>query len=75
MNATSSITKSSTFSELASFLTVLNKREIMQQLGSQKRTSFETLAMHLEMQLPKNPQPAIFRRLGKHTQLTLQFGN
>lgn len=31
------------------------------------------LLMQLEKELPAIPQPVIFRRLGKHTQLTLAF--
>lgn len=31
------------------------------------------LLRHIEKELPVNPAPAIFRRLGKHTQLCMQF--
>ena len=67
----------STFGELSSFLSALNKKENRAQLFQRDRPAVDVqvLARHLEMQLPKNLPPVVFRRLGKHTQLTFQFGN
>jgi len=33
----------------------------------------QRLLSQLERELPKSPEPAIFRRLGKHTQLAINF--
>ncbi len=39
-----------------------------------KRASVpQRLLSQLEYELPKSPEPQIFRRLGKHTQLTFNF--
>jgi len=63
----------STFQELANFLTELNGKKNNDQPLLRKGASAQLLAMHLEKMLPKTPQPIIFRRLGKHRQLALNF--
>jgi hypothetical protein len=63
----------STFQELTNFLSVLNNGNNSGQPLLKNARSVDMLVMHLEKQLPKAPQPAIFRRLGKHRQLALHF--
>ena len=63
----------STLQEWASFLNVLNGNKNQDAPLLKKTNSPQRIVMHLERQLPKSQQPAIFRRLGKHTQLTLHF--
>ena len=67
------ISDGSTFQELANFLTALNGKKNNDQPLLRNGASPQLLAMHLEKMLPKTPQPIIFRRLGKHRQLTLNF--
>jgi|GEM_PF-2195812 len=63
----------STLQEWASFFNALNGNKNQDAPLLKKTTSAQRIVMHLEKQLPKAQQPAIFRRLGKHTQLTLHF--
>lgn len=64
---------SSTLQEWASFLNVLNGNKNENAPLLKKADSAQRIVMHLEKQFPKAEQPAIFRRLGKHTQLALSF--
>lgn len=73
MNSQVTSGKTSTLQEWASFLNVLNapknqETPLLKNTGSAKR-----IVMHLEKQFSKVEEPAIFRRLGKHTQLVLHF--
>jgi hypothetical protein len=63
----------STLQEWSSFLSVLNGNRTEQEPLLKKADSARHIVMHLEKQLPKPQAPAIFRRLGKHTQLALHF--
>lgn len=63
----------STLQEWASFLNVLNNNKGQGEPLLKKAESAHRIVMHLEKQFSKVEQPAIFRRLGKHTQLVLQF--
>jgi hypothetical protein len=63
----------STYQELSNFLSVLNKKTSAGEPLLKSSASPDRLVMHLEKDLPKAPQPAIFRRLGRHTQLILNF--
>lgn len=65
--------KTSTLQEWASFLNVLNGNRNPDSPLLKRASSAERMVMHLEKQFPKAAPPAIFRRLGKHTQLVLQF--
>lgn len=66
-------TKSSTLQEWASFLSVLNAAKNTSSPLLKKAESADRMVMHLEKQFSNNPQQAIFRRLGRHTQLVLRF--
>jgi hypothetical protein len=63
----------STLQEWASFLTVLNGNKEQGSPLLKKSDSAQRMVMHLEKQFSKVEHPAIFRRLGKHTQLVLHF--
>lgn len=65
--------KTSTLQEWSSFLSVLNGIKKDEGPLLKKSGSAQQIILHLEKQLPKPQQPAIFRRLGKHTQLALHF--
>jgi hypothetical protein len=71
MNIQASVNPS-TMQEWSSFLSVLKGTKTQEPL-LKKNSSAQRIIMHLEKQLPKPAAPAIFRRLGKHTQLTLHF--
>jgi hypothetical protein len=75
MNATTVTGTGSTLGELANFLSVFNKKENRMSFPGNRQVNVNVLAAHLERQLPQKTEPAIFRRLGRHTQLVLQFGN
>jgi len=72
MNSQVFSTQSSTLQEWSSFLSVLNGNKSQEPL-LKKNGSEQRIIMHLEKQLPKTEPPAIFRRLGRHTQLVLHF--
>ena len=63
----------STLQEWADFLSVLNSGKKSASDLLQKSPSPDKLLMHLDKTFSRMPQPQIFRRLGKHTQLVLQF--
>jgi len=63
----------STLQEWSSFLSVLNGTKNLNEPLLKHSGSAQRIIMHLEKQLPKTEAPAIFRRLGKHTQLVLHF--
>ena len=63
----------STLQEWSTFLRVLNGNKQQSEPLLKKASSAERIIMHLEKQLPKAEAPAIFRRLGRHTQLVLHF--
>jgi len=65
--------KTSTLQEWASFLRVLNNSKDQETPLLKKADSAQRIVMHLEKQFSKVEEPAIFRRLGKHTQLVLHF--
>jgi hypothetical protein len=74
MNPVISTNHPSTLQEWASFLNLLNgKTSPGAPLLKSSGASAERLVMHLEKQVPSPEPPAIFRRLGRHTQLVLQF--
>lgn len=64
----------STLQEWANFLTVLNTPQYKEKPLLQGANSSARIVSHLEKHFSKNQaSPAVFRRLGKHTQLVLQF--
>ena len=65
--------KPSTFQQWSDFLNVLNgpKQEGQPLLG--RSNSLSSIPVTLEKQLPVEQEPVVFRRLGKHTQLILNF--
>ncbi len=63
----------STLQEWSNFLSVLNGNKQQSEPLLKKTSSAQRIIMHLEKQLPKTQPPAIFRRLGRHTQLVLHF--
>jgi hypothetical protein len=65
----------STLQEWASFLNILNGNKKEDKPLLRKTDSAQRIVMHLEKQLPKTEPPAIFRRLGKHTQMVLHFSS
>jgi hypothetical protein len=65
--------KTSTLQEWASFLNVLNSAKNTSDPLLKKAESADRMVMHLEKQFSNTPQQAIFRRLGRHTQLVLRF--
>ena len=75
MEAMANQARRSTMGELAEFLMVMGSNAVKRERFSLEAGRADALAQHLERQLPKEQPPAIFRRLGRHTQLVLQFGN
>ena len=73
MNSQVTSGKTSTLQEWASFLNVLNSSKDQQTPLLKNTDSAKRIVMHLEKQFSKVEEPAIFRRLGKHTQLVLHF--
>lgn len=73
MNSHVTSGKTSTLQEWASFLNVLNGSKDQQTPLLKNTDSAKRIVMHLEKQFSKVEEPAIFRRLGKHTQLVLHF--
>lgn len=64
----------STLQEWANFLTVLNTPQYKEKPLLQGANSSARIVSHLEKHFSKNQvSPVVFRRLGKHTQLVLQF--
>lgn len=63
----------STLQEWAMFLNVLNSKGNSNTPLLRNVESSNRIVVHLEKQFSKIEQPAIFRRLGKHTQLVLNF--
>lgn len=61
------------YRELSQFLQVLGgKKQGSEPLLKRARRP-DLIVQHLEKELPVAPAPVIFRRLGRHTQLCLQF--
>lgn len=73
MNTYSSSRHSSTFQELANFLTVLNGNKNSKDPLLKKVDSSSRVIISLERQFSKIHQEPVFRRLGKHRQLALNF--
>ncbi|PBQ32052.1 hypothetical protein CNR22_09815 [Sphingobacteriaceae bacterium] len=73
MNSQIASGKTSTLQEWASFLNVLNGSKNNETPLLKNTDSAKRIVMHLEKQFSKVEEPAIFRRLGKHTQLVLHF--
>jgi hypothetical protein len=64
---------SSTFKELTSFLAELNGSRFSGRPVLRKSLEPKLIVSHLERQLPKEEVPTIFRRLGRHRQLSFAF--
>ncbi len=62
-----------TLSEWANFFSTLNQNNKNGATVLKKAESPMRIVSSLEKEFSKIQQPAIFRRLGKHTQLVLQF--
>jgi hypothetical protein len=73
MKNQSAVNNPSTLQEWASFFTVLNANKNSDKPLLKKAESPSRLITHLEKEFSKVQQQPIFRRLGKHRQLSLNF--
>lgn len=67
------LNKPASFREWTEFLSTLNGKKDSDQPLLRKTATPDRLLMSLEKEFANLPQPQIFRRLGKHTQLVLNF--
>jgi hypothetical protein len=68
-----SAARSSTLKEWSNFMTVLNEKKYSDKPLLHKAQAPSRIMVDLEKQFSRIERPAIFRRLGKHRQLSLQF--
>lgn len=73
MSTLSLSNRQSTFQELANFLTVLNGNKNSKESLLKRADSSSRVILSLERQFSKTHQEPVFRRLGKHRQLALNF--